>query len=675
MLQKVFAIFLLFFFHGYSGQSQTACGTLGQNPSTAFPVCGTADFFQDSVPVCGGRVIPSQCPLLGGYFPFTDKNPFWYKFTCFSSGTLGFTLTPNTFLEDYDWQLFDVTNHNPDDVFDSLSLFVACDWSGDFGITGAAAAPLGISLVNCEGPGVPLFSSMPTLIAGHNYLLLVSHFSDTQSGYTLSFGGGTAVITDPKDPHLQSAEAACDGTSITIALNKKMRCSSLTASGSEFSLLPPLANIIAAKGNNCTSGFDMDSVMLTLASPLPPGNYDIRIQNGLDANTLTDNCGVFVPVGETIPMTVFPFIATPMDSITTLGCAPDKLDLYFRKGMQCSTIAADGSDFMVTGPYPVTVVGATGNCAGGLTRNISVQLSGPLQKQGSFQLILRVGSDGNTILNDCSQPTPAGATLNFQVKDTVNANFGYTLLYGCRTDTVNYFHNGANGVNFWKWNFDNLRSSSLQNPVFRYNIFGLHQTSLIVSNGVCSDTSAQLPVMLDNMMKADFEATAMVCPGDPASFKDKSTGNIVAWSWTFGNGNNSLQQQPPPQVYKPINSNTNVPVKLVIKNNLGCFDSTIKTVGIGGDCLIAVPGAFTPNNDGLNDYLYPLNAYKVLGLLFRVYNRFGQLMFETRNWNIRWNGSFKGQGADAGSYVWMLQYIDPNNGKLVKQKGSSLLIR
>jgi hypothetical protein len=50
-------------------------------------------------------------------------------------------------------------------------------------------------------------------------------------------------------------------------------------------------------------------------------------------------------------------------------------------------------------------------------------------------------------------------------------------------------------------------------------------------------------------------------------------------------------------------------------------------------------------------------------------------MFETRNWNIRWNGSFKGQGADAGSYVWMLQYIDPNNGKLVKQKGSSLLIR
>ncbi|TSA43539.1 MAG: hypothetical protein D4R55_00560 [Chitinophagaceae bacterium] len=90
---------------------------------------------------------------------------------------------------------------------------------------------------------------------------------------------------------------------------------------------------------------------------------------------------------------------------------------------------------------------------------------------------------------------------------------------------------------------------------------------------------------------------------------------------------------------------------------------------------MAVPGAFTPNNDGLNDYLYPLNAYKVLGLLFRVYNRFGQLMFETRNWNIRWNGSFKGQGADAGSYVWMLQYIDPNNGKLVKQKGSSLLIR
>ena len=57
---------------------------------------------------------------------------------------------------------------------------------------------------------------------------------------------------------------------------------------------------------------------------------------------------------------------------------------------------------------------------------------------------------------------------------------------------------------------------------------------------------------------------------------------------------------------------------------------------------IAGPSAFTPNNDGLNDYLYPLNAYKATNLLFKVYNRFGKLVFETKDctkkmeWKNKW---------------------------------------
>ena len=90
---------------------------------------------------------------------------------------------------------------------------------------------------------------------------------------------------------------------------------------------------------------------------------------------------------------------------------------------------------------------------------------------------------------------------------------------------------------------------------------------------------------------------------------------------------------------------------------------------------ISVPGAFTPNHDGLNDYLYPLNAYKVTNLLFRIYNRLGQLVFETQDWNKRWDGSFKGQGADPGTYVWVLHYTNTDTGKYVEQRGTSILIR
>ena len=650
------------------------CTTLGQNPSTAFPVCGTTVFSQTTVPFCGGRSIPAPpCPRA----PFSDKNPFWYKFTCFNSGTLGFLINPNT-PEDYDWQLFDITGRNPDDVYSDASLIVAFNWSAEFRPTGTSNT-LGTSLRECDGPGVNTYSLMPMLIQGHNYILLVSHFTDTPNGYQLSFGGGTANITDPKEPHMESARAACDGTQATIKLNKRMKCNSLTGTGSEFTITPPLANVIAASGYGCSNGFDMDSLILTLDAPLPPGNYTINIQNGTDGNTIKDNCDRNIPVGESIPMIVYPLVPTPMDSISKLGCRPDELILVFRKNIKCSSIAADGTDFVVTlisGSTPVTVIGASGNCnADGLSPIIKVKLSAAIQTKGTYQIRLQTGSDGNTIIDECGQETPAGATLNFNTKDTVNADFVYSIKYGCQRDTINYFHDGRNEVNLWKWNFDNLRSSNLQNPAIIYGSFGQKQTQLVVSNGVCRDTSDIIPILLDNELNAAFEATAVVCPNEFAVFKDNSIGNIVSWNWDFGNGNISTSQTPSPQSYIPPRVTMDVFPKLIVQNNYGCFDTAIQKIIVPNSCYIAVPNAFTPNKDGLNDFLYPLNAYKATDLLFRVYNRVGQLVFETRDWTKKWDGRFKGQGADMGTYVWILIYTDTDTGKKVQQKGSTILLR
>src|SRR5580658_8251573 len=83
------------------------CTTLGQTPATAFPVCGSNTFVQDSVPLCNdGAVAVPNCSATGGY---TAINPYWYKFTCFSSGTLGLLISPFNPGDDYDWQLYDVT--------------------------------------------------------------------------------------------------------------------------------------------------------------------------------------------------------------------------------------------------------------------------------------------------------------------------------------------------------------------------------------------------------------------------------------------------------------------------------------------------------------------------------------------------------------------------------------
>jgi len=665
------------------------CSLPGMTPDKAIPVCGTSVFHQDSVTQCTGlNLAPNGCAD-----PVTSDKSFWYKFTCFQSGTLGFLITGISNTDDYDWELLDVTGVSPTDVFTNPALRVSLNLYGTTGSGAGAPFPnsptgckaSGTGNVHCSGDaaGNSPFNGMPNIIVGHDYLLMVTNWtSGSTLGYDLSFTGGTASITDPTEPHLQSSRAICDGVQAVIKTNKRMKCVSLSTDGSEFTISPPVANIIAASGYGCSSGFDMDSVILTLSTPLPPGIYTISIKNGSDGNTLKDNCNRMIPQFESIPMVVYPQFPTPMDSITRVGCAPDELILDFSKQIRyirCSSIDPNGGDFkvnMISGTAPVNIIGASGVCsADGLTAVIKLKLSAPIQTKGVYQVVLQRGPDNNTIINECGQETLLPASLTFTTKDTVNADFNYRLALGCITDTINYFHDGRNEVNFWKWNFDNIRNSGLQNPSMLYASFGQKTSQLIVSNGVCRDTSAVTTVLLDNYLDARFEATSVVCPGDFADYKDTSVGKIVQWKWIFGNGNTSLLRQPAPQTYPFTNVLRDVPIQLIVTNDIGCSDTAVQKIRVVGNCYIAVPNAFSPNNDGLNDYLYPLNAYKAKDLIFKVYNRFGELLFSTADWTNKWDGTYKGQGVDSGTYVWILQYTHTDTGKRVEQKGTTVLIR
>lgn len=601
-----------------------------------------------------------------------DKNPYWYKFSCFTSGTLSFLITPNNLNDDYDWQLFDVTGHDAAEVYTNAKLFVACNWSGRFGKTGASAA--GSSLVNCEGNSYPLFSAMPTLQQGHNYLLLISHFTNSQSGYSLAFGGGTAGITDTTPPNLQGAHALCDAKRISIKLNKKMKCSTLAANGSDFILSATSSSIVSASGINCSNGFDMDSLILFLDNPLIPGNYTVSIKNGTDANTLLDNCDAAIPAGTSVSFTVFPRAPTPFDSIMPPGCAPDELQLIFRDPVLCSSIAADGSDFALSSPSSAVITGAGAPCTGGLTNVIKLQLSAPIYNQGINVVTLQTGSDGNTIINECSIETPEGAAKSFSTKDTVSADFNFKINYGCKADTGVFSHNGNNEVNEWHWQFDSTATSLLQNNVYVYPGYGQQHVSLFASNGICTDTSS-VDFILDNELKANFTAPSFLCPQDVATFKDTSIGKIVSWNWDFGNGNISTVKNPAVQVYPPVSADKNIPVRLIIQNDFNCFDTAFKPLKVLYNCYIAVASAFTPNGDGRNDYLYPLNAWKAKNLVFRVYSRYGQLIYLTTDFMQKWDGTFKGIQQQTGTYVWTLQYINTDTNQPYFLKGTTVLIR
>lgn len=668
MKNALIVVLLLFFVKASLAQR---CDGPGQTPSKAFPVCGTSTFHQTTVPLC----VTQDLKVPGcSNAAYQDRNPFWYRFTCYTAGTLGFLIKPLDSGDDYDWQLYDITGRDPNDVFTDASLIVTGNWAGTYGSTGASNS--GVDFIQCASDPAAKknsFSKMPALAEGHAYLLLVSHFTNSQSGYDLSFSGGTAVITDPVLPALQKIEAACNGSTMRVKLNKKIKCSSLANDGSDFFITPAGVTVTGAVGMGCADGFDSDSLLINLNTSLGPGTYQLGVKKGSDGNTLLDYCDNAVSASDAVSFTVLPLASTPMDSMAPVKCSPHQLTLIFKKPMICSSLAADGSDFSISGAYPVAISEVKGNCAGGVTKEIVIRFSQALQQKGDFILTLKKGTDGNTLLDECTQETPAGSSLRFSIKDTVNAGFAYQLRYGCLQDTVDYFHAGGNEVNSWKWKLGDNLTGSQKNVRGIYTEFDQKNIELIVSNGFCAD-SARQTVMLDNFLKADFNVAPDNCPNEPVKFTSLASGKIASHNWTFGDGGASTSGSPEHSFAEPARE-TAFPVQYTVKDILGCEKTITKQVKIYSSCTVFVPNAFTPGADGRNDIFRVLNAVKAEKFEFKIFNRWGQLIFQTKDWRQGWDGRYKNEWQPAGAFVWMMRYVDSRNNQPVERKGSFVLIR
>ena len=93
------------------------------------------------------------------------------------------------------------------------------------------------------------------------------------------------------------------------------------------------------------------------------------------------------------------------------------------------------------------------------------------------------------------------------------------------------------------------------------------------------------------------------------------------------------------------------------------------------DCNIFVPNTFSPNNDKENDIFYPRTECPVKNIVFRVFNRWGEKVFESNDLNIGWDGTFKGKDAIVDSYSFTLNYNIVRDGSAKFIKGKIVLIR
>jgi gliding motility-associated-like protein len=115
--------------------------------------------------------------------------------------------------------------------------------------------------------------------------------------------------------------------------------------------------------------------------------------------------------------------------------------------------------------------------------------------------------------------------------------------------------------------------------------------------------------------------------------------------------------------------------KLIVSDIAGCSDSAFVTVKIYKvKPTIFVPTAFTPNNDGKNDFIYPISVGIKKINYFSIYNRWGQLVFTTTVDRAGWDGTISGRTQDTGVFVWMVSAID-YTGKAIFLKGTVALIR
>ena len=121
-----------------------------------------------------------------------------------------------------------------------------------------------------------------------------------------------------------------------------------------------------------------------------------------------------------------------------------------------------------------------------------------------------------------------------------------------------------------------------------------------------------------------------------------------------------------------ITSDTSFYIKRVVGTCQGIF--TKVDIKVVDKSYFTIPKAFTPNGDGKNDGL----PVKVTGYIeltyFKIYNRFGELIFETKKIGDRWDGYSRGNLQPTGAYIWIAKGKDIR-GNVINDKGSFVLLR
>ncbi len=281
-----------------------------------------------------------------------------------------------------------------------------------------------------------------------------------------------------------------------------------------------------------------------------------------------------------------------------------------------------------------------------------------------------------TVIDDRFCNTPKTDTQKIIIATNVTANTTM-LAGGCTPYNPTFQNNSLNGITY-KWEFLNaatntiIGSSTDFQPIFNFTNEGTYKYRLIAyNNTTCnlSDTTKYFTFTVLKNPTVNFDWKPKPVEAEElTSFINLST-SANAYIWNFGDTVTSTLFEPT-HIY--AKKGTYFASLRAFNTNVCFVDITLPVIVIASQ-LVDVPNAFTPQKFGTNSVIY-VRGFGIEKMNWRIYNRWGELIFESDNKKKGWDGYYKGklQPTDVYTYTLDVEFVD---GQKVRKTGDITLLR
>lgn len=217
-----------------------------------------------------------------------------------------------------------------------------------------------------------------------------------------------------------------------------------------------------------------------------------------------------------------------------------------------------------------------------------------------------------------------------------------------------------------QWYRDGSPIAGAKNPNYKVTQSGQYYALLTNREG-CSLGTIGKTIFIDIAKPGITYPVRFAAFDVPMPLQARAIGDSVLWTPPF-----SLDNR---RSFTPVFvGNVDRLYTIAITTKTGCVTVDTQLVKTIAKADIYVPTAFTPNGDGLNDVLRPVLAGVKELRYFRVFNRWGQLLYQTAAEGAGWDGTFKGQQQAAGVVVWEAEAVG-YDGQVYMRKGTCMLVR